>query len=112
MTKLVSDELSEAQLIVMKAVWDHVTDNGITENRVEEVLRDMYGIEYAPTTVYTFLKQLREKKFIDQYKDGVIRYVPLVKEEDYRNIILNKALGFWFGGDKGKFIDVVYNLQG
>ena len=69
------NELSECELIVMKCVWDGNGD--ITCAEVIEKLKTKYGLDYAETTVYTFLKNLKNKGFIETYKNRITRFKPI-----------------------------------
>jgi predicted transcriptional regulator len=95
-------ELTECELTTMKIVWD--AKEPITCSEVIEQLREKYGLNYKDTTVYTFMKNLKEKGFVDSYRKGITFFVPLRLEEEYRREQLKKSMNFWFEGDLSKYI--------
>lgn len=101
-------EISECELIVMKCVWD--AGEPVVCSTVIEKLKTDYGINYAETTVYTFLKNLKRKGFIDSYKKGITFFVPIVDFVEYRNKTIKNFIDFWFDGNKDKFISEVKKL--
>ena len=52
-------ELSECELITMKCIWD--AKEPITCQEIMQKLLVEYELEYKDTTVYTFLKNLKER---------------------------------------------------
>ena len=53
----------------------------------------------------TFLLHLIEKGYLRSYRQGrVFYYVPLVKEEDYKNEQTKMFLDFWFEGSPSDMI--------
>lgn len=95
-------ELTECELTTMKIVWD--AREPITCQEIIEQLSVKYGLNYKDTTVYTFLKNLKDKGFVDSYRKGITFYVPLRSEEEYRSTLLKKAEKFWFDDDFMAFI--------
>lgn len=95
-------ELTECELTTMKVVWD--AKEPITCQEIIEQLSAKYGLNYKDTTVYTFLKNLKDKGFVDSYRKGITFYVPLRKEEEYRGVMLKKAEKFWFEDDFVEFL--------
>lgn len=95
-------ELTECELTTMKIVWD--AKEPITCQEIIEQLSVKYGLNYKDTTVYTFLKNLKDKGFVDSYRKGITFYVPLRLEEEYRSVMLKKAEKFWFNDDFTDFI--------
>lgn len=87
-------ELSECELVTMKCVWD--AKEPVTCQEVITELKTVYGLEYKDTTVYTFLKILKQKGFIDSYRKGITFYQPIRDEVEYREGVIRKALDFWF----------------
>ena len=89
--------LSECELVTMRCVWN--LGDRATAFNVINMLAEDYGMQYKETTVYTFLKKLKEKGFVDTHRQGVIYYVPLVDEATYQREMAKKLLNFWFNGD-------------
>lgn len=89
-------ELSECELLTMKCIWD--AGDPISAQEIMEQLKTVYNLDYKDTTVYTFLKYLRKKGFIESFKEGITYYYPVRDEEDYKNQYLTWMLKFWFKG--------------
>ena len=101
-------ELSECELAAMKCVWD--AEEPVTCQQVIERLRTEYGMDYKDTTVYTFLNNLKAKKFITSKRKGLTYYKAIRSEEEYRNEQLVMTEKFWFGGSPAKLVSAL--LQG
>lgn len=72
-------QISEAELKVMKVVWEHapISTNDITE-------RLTVSTSWSPKTIQTLIKRLVTKKVLSYEKQGrVFVYTPLVSEKDY-----------------------------
>lgn len=95
-------ELSECELTTMKCVWD--AEHPITCQEVMEQLEGKYGLVYKDTTVYTFLKNLKTKGFVESERKGVTYYRAIRSEEEFRNAQLLKAEKFWFQGSSPALI--------
>ena len=90
-------ELSGAETIVMKAVWDEGKD--LSVRQLIAKLESDYGRRYQRTTVVTFLGRMAEKGFVETYRVGKLAYVHAIcTEEEYRDYILNKDMKLWCGG--------------
>ena len=102
-------ELTDCELTAMKIVWD--AEEPITCPEVISILSSKYGLNYKETTVYTFLKNLKEKGFIDSYRKGITYFVPLRSEAEYRAEELRKACKFWFNGSLPEFIVTLAEVE-
>ena len=102
-------ELSECELIVMKCVWDG--NGNITCAEVIEKLKTKYGLDYAETSVYTFLKNLKNKGFLETYKDRITRFKPIRSEEEYRDAMLKKSIDFWFDGSTSQLVSAAVKTK-
>ncbi|MBR0145963.1 MAG: BlaI/MecI/CopY family transcriptional regulator [Eubacterium sp.] len=89
--------LSECELVTMRCVWN--LGDRATAFNVINMLAEDYGLQYKETTVYTFLKKLKEKGFVDTRRQGVTYYVPKVSEETFQKEMAKKLLNFWYNGD-------------
>lgn len=90
--------LSVAESLVMKAVWDAGEDIAVPD--LMTALKVKYGKEYARTTVQTFLLKLSGKGFVRVYRRGKLSYVHAVKaEEDYKAKLLREEVDFWYQGN-------------
>lgn len=102
-------ELSECELITMKCIWDAAEP--ITCHEIMEKLKNGYGLVYKDTTVYTFLKNLREKGFVDSYKKGVTYYMPKRDEQSFRDEQLKKTKDFWFNGSAPMLVSALFQAK-
>ena len=98
-------ELSECELIVMKCIWDEGTP--VTCAQIMEQLEEKYALDYKDTTVYTFLKNLKDKGFVKSERKGVTYYTALKDEEEYKEEVLRKTEKFWFGGSSLQMISTL-----
>jgi predicted transcriptional regulator len=102
-------ELSECELTTMKCIWD--AEGPITCQEIMEQLVDVYGLHYKDTTVYTFLKNLKDKGFVESYRKGLTYYQPARSEEDYRNDLLKRSEKFWFDGSVSKMVAALVQMK-
>ena len=90
-------ELSDAETLIMKAIWDAGGDIAIQELIVK--LDTEYGRKYQRSTVVTFVRRMVDKGFVRTYKIGKLSYAQaIMKEEIYRDYILNRDLNLWCQG--------------
>jgi predicted transcriptional regulator len=95
-------ELSECELATMKCVWD--MEEPVTASEIMHRLKDVYGMNYKDTTVYTFLKKLMDKGFVTCYRRGVMFYQPARKANEFRREYMRKACDFWYEGSASKMV--------
>lgn len=95
-------ELTECEQTIMKCIWD--AGEPIPCSSIIKELKEKYKLDYKDTTVYTFLKNLKEKGFIESERKGITYYTPLRQEEEYRAEILRKTNEFWFNGSLAEYI--------
>lgn len=103
------NELSECELITMKCIWD--AREPITCQQIMEKLCNVYNLDYKDTTVYTFLKNLKEKGFVTSYRRGLTYYEPVRSEQEYRNEQLKKTEDFWFNGSSFKLMSALFQMK-
>lgn len=99
-------ELSEYELTTMKCIWD--AGEPVTCQEIMEKLRKEYGLDYQDTTVYTYLKKLKQKGFISSYRRGVIFFEAVRSEEEYRNEQIEKMKQLWFKGSRKNMIAGIF----
>lgn len=87
-------ELTGCELVVMKIIWD--AKQPITCQEIIRQLSDKYGMNYKETTVYTFLKKLKDKGFVDSYRKGITFFMAVRTEEEYRNMEVIRFCHFWY----------------
>jgi BlaI family transcriptional regulator, penicillinase repressor len=90
-----SEQLTELQLSVMKALWD------IGEGTVADVLSAMASDErdLAPTTVATLLQRLHKQGWVAHRKHGrQFVYRAAVERKEAAQGVLHRVLRGFFGG--------------
>lgn len=102
-------ELTECEQTIMKCIWD--AGKPVTCAQIMEELKGKYGLDYKDTTVYTFLKSLKEKKFVESERKGVTYYTAIKEEETYRQEILKRTEKFWFGSSSSKLISTLLRTK-
>lgn len=107
--KIKRSELSECELVVMKCIWDE--GKPITCAQIMEQLKEKYDLDYKDTTVYTFLKALKDKGFVESERKGVTYYTAIKQEKDYKEEILKKTEKFWFGGSSLRMISTLIRAK-
>lgn len=99
------------KFVIMKCIWD--ANKPITCQEVMAKLREEYGLDYQDTTVYAYLEKLKMKGFISSYQRGVIFYVAVRSEEEYRNEQLEKMKHLWSkGNSKGMIAGILDAIKG
>ena len=99
-------EHSDAETLIMKAVWDAGGDIAVQE--LIGKLETEYGRKYQRSTVVTFIRRMVEKGFVRTYKIGKLSYAHAqIKEETYRDYILNRDLKLWCGGQPSDLISAL-----
>ena len=86
-------DLSDRELLVMKCLWDAAAP--MTVGDLIEKIQQTYGISYKETTVYTFLKRLKDKNYVTSYKKGSSHFSPTVSETDYLEQYAKTMAKFW-----------------
>ncbi len=102
-------ELSECELITMKCIWDAGHEVSCAE--IMEELQSKYNLFYKDTTIYTFLKKLKEKGFVDSYRRGVMWFIPARDEESFRADQLRTMRDFWFKGSPADLVEELTSLD-
>ena len=102
-------ELSDCELLVMKCLWEENKPMSVTE--LLERIKNDYGKEYKETTVYTFLKRMKEKGYVTSYKKGTSYYSPLVSEKDYLEDYSKKMAEFWGERSSKAFLSAFFRCS-
>ena len=93
-------KLSDLQLMVMKALWEHRT---LSVSETHKLLNQEKPM--ALTTVATLLKRLQEKDIIGAEKQGrKLVYFPLVSESEVKNSMLGNMLQHLFNGKPAELV--------
>ncbi len=104
---MVKNDLTNAELLVMKCIWDNTKDLVLSE--VVAIVNERYGKEWKPQTVSTYLAHLVQKRFLQMERNGKIyTYHPLIAEVDYRTKMMNSFVDFWGNGSPSEFLSAFF----
>jgi len=92
--------ISDAELVVMKAVWER---SPVTANQVVELLENEK--HWKPKTIHTLLSRLVHKGALDYEKHGrEHHFQPLVDSQEYAHAASRSFLQRFFGGEVAPFL--------
>lgn len=100
--------ISDAELEVMKVLWEAGCDLPVTN--IREKLQERKGWE--PTTIKTLVSRLVGKGVIKQEKFGVFYYTPLVTEKEYNEWVTNSLVDKVYDGSVKNLIAALVNSDG
>jgi BlaI family penicillinase repressor len=93
-------QISEAELVVMRAVWKQ---SPATANQVVQALR--HETHWKPKTIHTLLSRLARKGALTHSRQGrEYLFRPLVAASDYAHEASRSFLSRFFGGDLAPFL--------
>jgi BlaI family penicillinase repressor len=93
-------QISDAELVVMKAVWDKAP---ATANQVVEALERQK--HWKPKTIHTLLRRLVQKGALDFDKKGREHHFrPLVDSTEYAHAASRSFLSRFFDGEVAPFL--------
>lgn len=91
---MIIEKLTEAEEIVMKAVWDAEKEAVLSD--VADRVNDFYGRNWKRQTVSTFLSKLVRKNYLKLQRNGkVYTYKILIPEAEYRKKLYSHHISFW-----------------
>ena len=100
-------QLTAAETIVMKCIWD--ADHEMSLAEIVKNANEGYGKEWKPQTVSTYLAKLCLKNYIQMKRAGrTITYEILITEEDYKSEQAREFVAFWNNGSLKQFITAFY----
>lgn len=102
-------ELSDCELMTMKCIWDLAEPSTCPE--IMEKIKEEFGVTYKDTTVYTFLKNLMGKGFVQTKRRGVTFYSAARDYEEFRAKQLEESIDFWYGGSASNLIANLCSLE-
>lgn len=104
------ERLTEAEEIVMKAIWDCKKEP--VQSEVTARLREYYKRDWKPQTVSTFIARLVRKNYLQMQRNGKIyTYKILVKEDDYNKDQLKQLYIFLYRKNKEQMRQDLEELQ-
>jgi len=93
------ERLTDGEEAVMKAAWDCRKEPVLSD--ILERVTSIYGREWKPQTVSTFLAKLVRKNYLKMQRNGKIyTYKILVSEEAYNREQLKRLYIYLYKGDK------------
>jgi predicted transcriptional regulator len=100
---MVYENLTECELLVMKAVWDSEEELSLME--IMDRVNAQRHKAWMPQTVSTFLSRLVKKRYLSSYRKGrQFFYEILIPLEEYKERLAWEYLIFWHGDDAGDFL--------
>lgn len=106
---MILKKLTEAEEVVMKAVWDCKKEPVLSE--VAARLKE-YEKDWKPQTVSTFMAKLVQKQYVQMKRNGKIyTYKVLVKEEDYNKTQLKHLYTFLYRNNKEQMRQDLEEMQ-
>ncbi len=97
-------QMSDCETMIMKLVWDAGEDVAVQELIVK--MNEVYGKEYARTTMVTFLKKIADKGYISSYRVGRAAYIHAEKDmATYRKDYMLEELDFWYDGKISELLE-------
>ena len=103
-------DLSDRELLVMKCLWD--ASAPMTVGDLIDKIHQEYGIAYKETTVYTFLKRLKDKNYVTSYKRGSSHFKPAVDENEFLHHYAETMSAFWGRDASNVFLGTYAETQG
>ena len=102
-----TQQLTAAETIVMKCIWD--ADHEMSLAEIVKNANENYGKDWKPQTVSTYLAKLCQKDYIRMKRTGrMITYEILISEEDYKSEQAREFVSFWNGGSIKQFLTAFY----
>ena len=93
-------QISEAEWVVMRVVWDRAP---LTTNEVVEALEDQ--VHWKPKTIHTLLRRLVKKGALKFSREGrEYQFQPCCSAEDCERHLARSFLDRFFGGKLGPFL--------
>lgn len=90
--------LSFSEKLTVSILYE--TEKEMTCQEIRQRFLERYGVDYKDTTMYTFLKNLKEKGYITSYKRGVTFYTVAVPRNEFIQREMEEVVSIIFEGDK------------
>ncbi len=103
---------TECELLVMKCIWDN-PERELSMPDINELVNKTYNKEWAPQTVSTFLKRLRNRGFVEAERRGrSFVYHTLINAEQYKKDTVMDCCEFWCNNDVVKMLEILKAERG
>lgn len=97
------EKLTESEEVTIKAVWDCRKKPTLSE--AAERVNGIYGKNWAPQTVSSFLRKLVDKKYLELQRNGKIyTYKVLIPESAYKRKAYKQHISFWNHNNVTEFL--------
>ena len=88
------EELTTAESMVMKTIWDHPHEMALQE--IMKLTNETYGKDWKPQTVSTYIAKLVKKGFLRMNQSGRnATYEIIIPELSYQQEQSRKFVKFW-----------------
>lgn len=103
------EKLTESEEVTMKAVWDCRKKPGLSE--VNQRVNSIYGKNWKPQTVSSFLRKLVDKNYLELQRNGKIyTYKVLIPESAYKRKAYKQHISFWNHNNVTEFLtEIIQN---
>ncbi len=91
------EQLPDCELEVMLVIWEE--GERVPQPLIKQRLEERHHRVYGQSTLYTWLTRLRSRGMVSCVIEKKISYyTPLVKREDYENLVVGDLMEQLFGG--------------
>lgn len=95
--------LSRCEELIMYCIW--AADGEMTGAQVQAMVNERFGKSYEKTTIWTFLKRLREKGYVDVRKiKNCSYYHAIADKKEFIRRQTEDIIDLWFDGTPSKLI--------
>ena len=101
------EELTTAESMVMKTIWDHPHEMALQE--IMKLTNETYGKDWKPQTVSTYIAKLVKKGFLRMNQSGRnATYEIIIPELSYQQEQSRKFVKFWNRGAVAQYLTAFY----
>ena len=101
------EELTTAESMVMKTIWDHPHEMALQE--IMKLTNETYGKDWKSQTVSTYIAKLVKKGFLRMNQSGRnATYEIIIPELSYQQEQSRKFVKFWNRGSVAQFLTAFY----
>ena len=101
------EELTTAESMVMKTIWDHPHELALQE--IMKLTNETYGKDWKSQTVSTYIAKLVKKGFLRMNQSGRnATYEIIIPELSYQQEQSRKFVKFWNRGSVAQFLTAFY----
>lgn len=102
--------MTECEVLVMQVIWR--SEKELDLPAIVTLVNERFGKMWAPQTVSTFLKRLKDKGYLEMHRIGrTFLYKPLVQQKDYVWKVVDQLTSLWFEDDTEALIEYLKNRK-